>query len=182
FPVEKKRQAICALGSLGTFLVFSKSHSLLSDLSLAYNSPSAFALAAFRVTALAGNEQASKPSERLRPPPSSSPSWHEGPSLPQCTSPFATMVSIEPPFELLDRHIKPERDYRYPGPAQAAFDIPAQALAFSQDPIAYDSATLYPDNPLGCSSPAAALVDERSSNLSPASAASSAVGSPRSSH
>lgn len=92
------------------------------------------------------------------------------------------MVSIEPPFELLDRHIKSERDYRYPPPPQALYDIPAEPLAFPQDPFAYDPSALYPEHAFGRSSPAACPVDERSSNLSSASAASSAVGSPQSNH
>lgn len=86
------------------------------------------------------------------------------------------MVSIEPSFDMLDRHIKPERDFRYPPPPQAVFDVPAD-LAF-QDPFAYDAAALC--EPYGRSSPAAAP-DERS-NLSSGSAASSAVGSPQSGH
>ena len=90
------------------------------------------------------------------------------------------MVSIEPSFDMLDRHIKPERDYRYPPPPHTLFDVPADPVAFPPDAFTYDPASLYPEPPYGRSSPAAP-VDERS-NLSSASAASSAVGSPQSNH
>ncbi|KAK3293389.1 uncharacterized protein B0H64DRAFT_211682 [Chaetomium fimeti] len=75
-------------------------------------------------------------------------------------------VPGSPPFEVLDRHIKPERDYRYPPPPQAP---------------SYDPATLYPEPTYGRSSPSAP-VDERPSNLSSAPAVSSAVGLPQSNH
>lgn len=88
------------------------------------------------------------------------------------------MVSIEAPFDLLDRHIKTEHPYRYPPPPQALF--PQAALDLTADPFAYDTTALYP---YSRSSPAG-LPEERSasSNLSSASAASSAVGSPQSNH
>lgn len=85
------------------------------------------------------------------------------------------MVSIEAPFDMLDRHIKSEHPYRYPPPPQALFP---PALDLTAD--FYDTTALYP---YGRSSPAG-LPDEHSapSNLSSVSAASSAVGSPQSNH
>ena len=89
------------------------------------------------------------------------------------------MVSIEPPFDMLDRHIKHERDYRYPPPPQTLFDVSADPLAFQQDPFAYGPSAFYQQSTYARSSPTAHPVDDRS-NLSSASAASSAVGSPQS--
>lgn len=105
------------------------------------------------------------------------------------------MVSIEQSFDMFDRHIKMERDHysRYPPlPQQALFGAPmdmpmhpdsfapfASADAFpAASMVPYDPSSLYADashhntyyNNNGRSSPAVPGTDERSSNLSTASA------------
>jgi hypothetical protein len=109
------------------------------------------------------------------------------------------MVSIEPSFNMLNRHlINDQEDFTlYPEPPQgvfssAAMDMPITTESFSAFPtsMAYDPSGLYAEAPNyvynGRSSPGAFPDDTEmrapSSNLSTASAASSAVGSPQSNH